>query len=75
MNTIPVAQLQIASLVDELLSLRERFRTFDCGNVFLKSDYYCFIECRVYSVMEISHFNRAIPTLRFLSSTYVYCTF
>jgi len=28
-NNIPVAQLQIASLVDELLSLRESFVTFD----------------------------------------------
>ena len=32
MNTIPVAQLQIASLVDELLSLREGFVTFDCDH-------------------------------------------
>jgi len=38
MNNIPVAQLQIASLVEELLSLREGFVTFDCGNFFLKSD-------------------------------------
>jgi len=35
MNNIPVVQLQIASLVEELLSLREGFVTFDCGNVFL----------------------------------------
>jgi len=33
MNNIPVAQLQSASLVEELLSLREGFVTFDCGNV------------------------------------------
>jgi len=38
MNNIPVAQLQIASLVDELLSLREDFVTFDCGNFLSKSD-------------------------------------
>jgi len=38
MNNIPVAQLQIASLVEELLSLRERFVTFDCGNFLSKSD-------------------------------------
>jgi len=38
MNNIPVAQLQIASLVDELLSEREGFVTFDCGNFFSKSD-------------------------------------
>jgi len=38
MNTIPVAQLQIASLVDDLLSLREGFVTFDCGNFLSKSD-------------------------------------
>jgi len=31
MNNIPVAQLQIASLVVELLSLCEGFATFDCG--------------------------------------------
>jgi len=37
MNNIPVAQLQIA-LVDELLSLREGFVTFDCGNFLSKSD-------------------------------------
>jgi len=35
---IPVAQLQIASLVEELLSLREGFVTFDCVNFFSKSD-------------------------------------
>jgi len=38
MNNIPVAQLQIASLVKELLSLREGFITFDCGNFLSKSD-------------------------------------
>jgi len=38
MNNIPVAQLQIASLVEELLSLREGFATFDCGNFLLKID-------------------------------------
>jgi len=35
---IPVAQLQIASLVEELLSLRGGFVTFDCGNFLSKSD-------------------------------------
>jgi len=34
MNNIPVAQRQIASLVEEQLSLREGFVTFDCGNFF-----------------------------------------
>jgi len=38
MNNIPVAQFQIASLVGELLSLREGFATFDCGNFFSKSE-------------------------------------
>jgi len=38
MNNISVAQLQIASLVDELSSLREGFVTFDCGNYLSKSD-------------------------------------
>jgi len=38
MNNILVAQLQIASLVEELLSLREGFVTFDCSNFLLKSD-------------------------------------
>jgi len=38
MNNILVAQLQIASLFEEQLSLREGFVTFDCGNFFLKSD-------------------------------------
>jgi len=38
MNNISVAQLQIASLVDELLSLREGFLTFDCDNFLSKSD-------------------------------------
>jgi len=38
MNNILVAQLQIASLVEELLSLREGFVTFDSGNLLLKSD-------------------------------------
>jgi len=38
MNNIPVAQLQIASLVKELLSIRKDFVTFDCGNYFSKSD-------------------------------------
>jgi len=38
MNNIPVAQLQIASLVVELLSLREGFVTFDCGNFLSKID-------------------------------------
>jgi len=38
MNNIPVAQLQIASLVDKLLSLREGFVTFDCDNFLSKSD-------------------------------------
>jgi len=34
MNIIPVAQLQLASLVEELSSLREGFVTFDWGNFF-----------------------------------------
>jgi len=38
MNNILVAQLQIASLVEELLSLREGFITFDCGIFLSKSD-------------------------------------
>jgi len=38
MNNIPVAQLQIASLVEELSSLREGFVTFDWGNFLSKSD-------------------------------------
>jgi len=38
MNNIPVAQLQIASLVDELLSLGEGFVTFDYDNFMSKSD-------------------------------------
>jgi len=36
MNNIPVAQLQIASLVEELLSLREGFVSFDCDNFLSK---------------------------------------
>jgi len=36
MNNIPVAQLQMASLVEELLRLREGFVTFDCGNFLSK---------------------------------------
>jgi len=35
---IPVAQLQIASLVEKVLSLREGFVTFDCGISFSNSD-------------------------------------
>jgi len=38
MNNIPVAQLQIASFVEELLSIRESFVTFDCGNFISKID-------------------------------------
>jgi len=38
MNNIPVAQLQIVSLVDELLRLREGFVTFACDNFISKSD-------------------------------------
>jgi len=38
MNNIPVAQLQIASLVEELLSLSEGFVTLNCSNVFSKND-------------------------------------
>jgi len=38
MNNIPVAQLQIASLVEELLSFSEGFVTFDCWNFLTKSD-------------------------------------
>jgi len=38
MNNIPVAQLQIASLVTELLSLREGFVKFYCGNLLSKID-------------------------------------
>jgi len=38
MNNIPVSQLQIASLVEELLSLHEGFVTFDCSNFFSKND-------------------------------------
>jgi len=38
MNNIPVAQLQIASLVHKLLSLREGFVTYDRGNFLSKSD-------------------------------------
>jgi len=36
MSNIPVAQLQIASLVEELLSVRQGFVTFDCGNFISK---------------------------------------
>jgi len=36
MNNIPVALLQIASLVEE--RLREDFVAFDCGNFFSNSD-------------------------------------
>jgi len=38
MNNIPVVQLQIASLVEKQLSLREGFVTFNCGNFLLNSD-------------------------------------
>jgi len=38
MINIPIAQLQCALLVEELLSLREGFVTFDCGNFFSKTD-------------------------------------
>jgi len=38
MNDIPVAQLRIASLVEELSSLREGFVAFHCGDFFVKSD-------------------------------------
>jgi len=38
MNNMPVAQLQIASLVEELLSLCEGFVTFDFCNFLSKSD-------------------------------------
>jgi len=38
MHNIPVAQLQIASLVDELLSLCEGFVTFDCDDFLSKSN-------------------------------------
>jgi len=37
MNNIPVAQRLIASLVEELLSLRDGFITFDCGDFLSKS--------------------------------------
>jgi len=56
MNNIPVAQLQIASLVEELLSLREGFVTCDCGNFMSKIDIIGFVECRLYRVMKTSHF-------------------
>jgi len=36
MNNILVAQLQIVSLVEELLSLCEGFVTFNCGDFFQK---------------------------------------
>jgi len=49
MNNIPVAQLQIASLVEELLSLRDGFVTFDCN---FSQKMIC-----LYRVMETSHFN------------------
>jgi len=32
------AQVQIASLVEELLSLHEGFATFDCANFFSRND-------------------------------------
>jgi len=38
MKNIPVVQLQNASLVEELLSLREGFVTFNCGNFLSKLD-------------------------------------
>jgi len=38
MNKISLARLHIASLADELLSLRLSFVTFDCGNFFSKND-------------------------------------
>jgi len=38
MNNIPVAQLQIASFLEELLSLREGYVTFDCCNFLSKND-------------------------------------
>jgi len=60
-NKNPFAQLQIASLVEELLSLREGFVTFDCGNFSRKVSLLSFVECRLHRVLEImvmvSHFN------------------
>jgi len=55
MNNIPVAQLQIASLVEELVSLREGFVTFDCGYFLSKIDNVVLLNaaCRV---MKTSHF-------------------
>jgi len=38
MNNIPIAQLQIVSLVEELLSLCEGIVTFECCNFLSKSD-------------------------------------
>jgi len=38
MSNNPIAQLQIASLVEELLSLRKGFVIFDYSNFFSKSD-------------------------------------
>ena len=38
MNNIPVAQLQTASLAEELLSLREGFAKFYCGTCLTKYD-------------------------------------
>jgi len=38
MSNIPDVQLQIASLVEELLILRKDFVTIDCGNLFSKND-------------------------------------
>jgi len=53
MNNIPVAQLQIASLVKELLSLCDGFVTFDCGNNLSKND----IALLNAVCIETSHFN------------------
>jgi len=62
MNNIPVAQLQIASLVEELLSLRKGFLTFDCGNYFSKN-YIIVLLNAVCRVMETNHFKWTILTL------------
>jgi len=61
MNNIPVAQLQIASLVEELLSLCEGFVTFDCGNFLSKIDIIVLLNAACI-VLKTSHFYWTIFT-------------
>jgi len=75
MNNIPVTQLQIASLVEELLSSREGFVAFDCGNFLSKNHIIVLLNAACDDDESLLLNNSHLTFFFFLHLNGIYCTF